>query len=152
MSSLRDRVYDLVLPIVKKLNYELYHLEIVKEKNENYLRIYIDKQDGGITLDDCERVSRSVSDMLDEKDPISFSYYLEVSSPGIERTLYTEEHLKRYMGSMVKVKINGLFEGKKKYEGELLNFDKEYLKVKSGLKEIDIPRDKISNVSLKVNF
>ncbi|HBC97665.1 MAG TPA: ribosome maturation factor RimP, partial [Clostridium sp.] len=63
-----------------------------------YLRIYIDKEQGNISLQDCEKVSRTVSDILDREDPIKVSYYLEVSSPGVERKLYTDEHLKRYIG------------------------------------------------------
>lgn len=152
MDSIINKLHKLIDPLVESLNYELYYLELVKEGNENYLRIYIDKQNGGISLDDCEKVSRSVSTMLDEEDPISFSYYLEVSSPGIERKLYTDEHLKRYIGNMVKVNIIGLFNGKKKYEGKLLDFNSEELKLKIELKDAVIPRNKISDVSLKVNF
>ncbi|MBP2031665.1 ribosome maturation factor RimP [Clostridium algifaecis] len=150
--NLLNKLYGLIKPIVCNLNYELYHLEIVKEENENYLRIYIDKEDSGISLEDCEKVSRAVSDMLDVEDPISFSYYLEVSSPGIERTLYTDEHLKRYIGSEVRIKIDGLLKGKKEYEGELLNFDQDNLQVKINDEDVDVPRNKILNVSLKVNF
>ncbi|WP_446899512.1 ribosome maturation factor RimP [Clostridium sp. LBM24168] len=152
MNSLINELHDLIDPLVESLGYELYYLELVKEKNENYLRIYIDKQNGGISLDDCEKVSRPVSNLLDEKDPINFSYYLEVSSPGIERRLYTDEHLKKYIGSMVKVNIKGLFNGKKKYEGEFLDFNSDELKLKYELKDIAIPRNKISDVRLKVNF
>lgn len=152
MNNLINKLYKLIDPLVESLNYELYYLELVKEENENYLRIYIDKQDGNISLDDCEKVSRAVSSILDEKDPISFSYYLEVSSPGIERKLYTDEHFKRYIGNMVRVNIAGLLNGKKKYEGELLDFNSEELKLKTEFQSIDIPRNKISDVSLKVNF
>jgi len=152
MYSLENKLRELIIPIVDKLNYELYHLELVKEQNEYYLRIYIEKESSGITLDDCEKVSRAVSEMLDVEDPISFSYYLEVSSPGVERKLYTDEHFKRYTGSLVKVSIDGLFEGKKKYEGKLLKFDEDELKLETELKDLVIPRSKISSVSLKVNF
>lgn len=151
-NNLLNKLYEMVEPIVCNLNYELYHLEIVKEENENYFRIYIDKEGSGISLTDCEKVSRAVSDMLDIEDPITFSYYLEVSSPGIERILYTDEHLKRHIGSMVRVKINGLLNGKKEYEGELLNFNENELQIKSDTEEVEIPRNKVSNVSLKVNF
>lgn len=152
MNNLINKLHKLIDPLVESLNYELYYLELVKEENENYLRIYIDKQDSNISLDDCEKVSRAVSSILDEKDPISFSYYLEVSSPGIERKLYTDEHFKRYIGNMVRVNIAGLLNGKKKYEGELLDFNSEELKLKTEFQSIDIPRNKISDVSLKVNF
>lgn len=144
-----EKVLKLVKPIVNNLNFELYHLEFKKEGNDNYLRIYIDKEEGNISLEDCEAVSRSVSDVLDREDPIKDPYYLEVSSPGIERTLYTREHFKRYIGFKVIVNIQGLLKGKKKYEGELLSFDEEALRVNCEGEEIVIPKSKISTVNLK---
>ncbi|MBV4426712.1 ribosome maturation factor RimP [Clostridium tyrobutyricum] len=151
-NNLLNRLRKLINPIVSNLRYELYHLELVKEENENYLRIYIDNENSPISLDDCEKVSREVSAMLDEKDPISFSYYLEVSSPGIERKLYTDDHLKKYIGNMVTVNIEGLLDGKKTYEGELLNFNTDDVYIKVEDNEVAIPKNKIYDVSLKVNF
>lgn len=90
--------------------------------------------------------------MLDKEDPIKDPYYLEVSSPGVERKLYTEEHLKRYIGYSVQVNISGLLKGKKKYEGELLDFNSNELKIKCEEEDIAIPRDKILNVNLKGDF
>lgn len=148
-NALIDKLVTLVEPIVSELNYELYHLEFVKEGNDNYLRIYIDKENGGISLEDCEKVSRAVSDMLDAEDPIVEAYYLEVSSPGIDRILYTEEHLEKYTGSKVLVKMSGLLNGKKKFEGELISFNTEELKIKSEEQEIVIPRSKVLSVNLK---
>ncbi|MBV4418081.1 ribosome maturation factor RimP [Clostridium tyrobutyricum] len=151
-NNLVDRLRKLINPIVTGLKYELYHLELVKEENENYLRIYIDNENSPISLDDCEKVSREVSAMLDEKDPISFPYYLEVSSPGIERKLYTDAHLKKYIGNMVTVNIEGLLNGKKRYEGELLNFNADDIYIKIEDNELVIPKNKIYDVCLKVNF
>jgi len=148
-NSLIDKLVTLIEPIVSGLNYELYHLEFVKEGNENYLRIYIDKETGGISLEDCEKVSRAVSEMLDIKDPIVEAYYLEVSSPGIDRVLHTEEHLQRYIGSKILVKLSGLLNGKKKYEGELIDFNSEELKINSEGNEVSIPRSKVSSVNLR---
>ncbi|WP_411682967.1 ribosome maturation factor RimP [Clostridium thailandense] len=143
-----DKLIELVKPITEQLNYELYHLEYVKEGQDNYLRIYIEKEDGRISLEDCEKVSRVVSDILDSEDPIPDSYYLEVSSPGIDRILYTDKHLERYIESSVLVKISGLLNGKKKFEGELLGFNSEELKIRCEGEELSIPRDKVSSVSL----
>lgn len=148
-NALIDKLVALVKPIVSGLNYELYHLEFVKEGNENYLRIYIDKETGGISLEDCEKVSRAVSEMLDVEDPIVEAYYLEVSSPGIDRTLYTEEHLQKYVGSKILVKLSGLLDGKKKYEGELIAFNSEELNINSEGHEVSIPRSKVSSVNLR---
>lgn len=148
-NALIDKLVTLIEPIVSGLSYELYHLEFVKEGNENYLRIYIDKETGGISLEDCEKVSRAISEMLDVKDPIVEAYYLEVSSPGIDRILCTDGHLQKYIGSKVLVKISGLLDGKKKYEGELIAFNSEELKINSEGHEVSIPRSKVSSVNLR---
>lgn len=146
--TLIDKLMELVKPITEQLNYELYHLEYVKEDQDNYLRIYIEKEDGGISLTDCEKVSRAVSEILDVEDPISDPYYLEVSSPGINRILCADKHFERYIGSDVLVEISGLLNGKKKFEGELLGFSSEELKIKCQDEELSITRDKVSSVSL----
>ena len=86
IDALVNEIYEMVNPIAEELNYDIYHIEYVKENGEFYLRIYIEK-DGGITLSDCEALSRRVSDLMDEKDPIPEAYFLEVSSPGLNRTL-----------------------------------------------------------------
>lgn len=149
--SIINNIEVLVLPITERLGYELYYIEFVKENGENYLRIYIDSEDG-INLDDCEKVSREVSEMLDIEDPISDSYYLEVSSPGIERELHTDAHLEKHIDSSVTVKLNSVFNGKKKLEGTLKSFTDEDITLLDKNKEIVIPRDKISKVNLRVDF
>lgn len=133
---------------VEKLGYEFYHLEFVNESGENYLRVYIDSSEG-IGLNDCEKVSRRVSDILDEKDPIPYSYCLEVSSAGIFRTLFTDEHLKRYNGSKVKIKIKGTFNGEKEFLGNLNGFDEESIDIDNNNEIIKIPRKKIKRVTLE---
>lgn len=143
-----EKLFNLVEPIVKEKNFDLYHLEYVKEFGENYLRVYIDSPNG-ITLDDCESVSRPISDILDVEDPISEAYFLEVSSPGIDRILYNNTHLSTYNGSEVVVKLAKLFEGKKQYDGVLSDFNQDEIIVNSEGQEIKIPREKIKTVSLK---
>lgn len=133
---------------VEKLGYEFYHLEFVNESGENYLRVYIDSSEG-IGLDDCEKVSRRVSDILDEKDPIPYSYCLEVSSAGIFRTLFTDEHLKRYNGSKVKIKIKGTFNSQKEFLGNLNGFNEESIDIDNNNEIIKIPRKKIKRVTLE---
>lgn len=133
---------------VEKLGYEFYHLEFVNESGENYLRVYIDSSEG-IGLDDCEKVSRRVSDILDEKDPIPYSYCLEVSSAGIFRTLFTDEHLKKYSGSKVKIKIKGTFNSQKEFLGNLNGFDEESIYIDDNNEIIKIPRKKIKRVTLE---
>lgn len=145
------RLFELIRPVVEEKNYELYHLEFVKENGENYLRIYIDTPDG-ISLEDCEKVSRAVSELLDVQDPIPDAYYLEVSSPGIERVLYTNKHLEKYIGSEVIFKLKKLFNGSKKYEGKLIAFTDDTISAESDGKEIAIPRENIDYVRLKGEF
>lgn len=148
---LLDRLSQLIEPIVLELNYELYHIEYVREQNENYLRVYIDKPEG-ISLEDCEKVSRRISDVLDETDPIEDAYYLEVSSPGIERILYNDGHLKKYIHSNVVIKLSKLFNGSRKFEGELLEFNDKSITIKNEISNIDIPRDRVKKIILKGEF
>lgn len=144
-----EKLNVLIEPIVNEKNYELYYLEFVKESGENYLRVYIDNE-AGISLEDCEKVSRAVSDMLDTEDPIEESYYLEVSSPGVNRTLYKDKHLNMAIGQNINLKLSSLFEGKKQYEGTLIEFNAETIKIRTENGEIDIPRDKVLNANLAV--
>jgi len=146
--TLLQKLRKITQPIVEKNNCELYHLEFVKEAGENYLRIYIDSSNG-ISLEDCEKTSRAISEILDVEDPITDSYCLEVSSPGIERVLYEDNHFKKYIGQNVLVNLNSLYEGKKKLEGNLLGFSEEQIEIQHDGNNISIPREKISIVSLK---
>ena len=146
-----DEINKLIKPIVEELNYELYYIEYLREQNENYLRIYIDSSKG-INLEDCEKVSRRVSDILDEKDPISDSYYLEVSSPGIERVLYTEEHLHKYTNNQIIVKLAKLFEGSREHQGKLISFNDDTLTIEKENETINIPRERIKKIILKGEF
>ena len=137
----------LIEPKVTSLGYSFYHLELIKEEGEDYLRIYIDSENG-ISLQDCEKVSRPISAMLDEDDPIPFSYYLEVSSPGIYRTLFNDGHLSKSIGEYVLIQLNSLFNGKREIEGDLISFDKEQVLINDGVIELSIPRDKIETISI----
>ena len=146
--ALLQKLRVVIQPIVEKNNCELYHLEYVKEAGENFLRIYIDSANG-ISLENCEKISRATSEILDVEDPITDSYYLEVSSPGIERILYDDKHLERYIGHNVLVNLNSLYEGKKKFEGNLLGFSDMQIEIQYDGNNIAIPKEKISIVSLK---
>lgn len=143
-----NKLRDLIEPIVLEKGLKLYHIEYVNEEGNNYLRIYIDN-DKGISLDDCEKVSRPISDLLDAEDPISESYYLEVSSPGINRLLYTDIHLNTYLNYIVTVKLTSLYTGRKAITGKLLDFNENELKICEEEKEITIPRKIIKAVNLE---
>lgn len=112
---------ELILPVVDSLGFELVDIEFVKEAGNFYLRAYIDKP-GGITIDDCECVSRKFSDLLDEKDFIEESYILEVSSPGLGRPLKKDKDFVRCMGEDIEIRLFAPLEGKKEYEGTLTDY------------------------------
>jgi ribosome maturation factor RimP len=143
-----NKLIDLFNPIVTELGYEFYYLEFVEEDGENFLRIYIDSGNG-IGLSDCEKVSRRISETLDEEDPISSSYYLEVSSPGVFRTLFTDEHLNKYINSNISLDLNKLYEGKRNLEGKLIKFDSDNIIIYDENNEFSIPRNTIDKVILK---
>lgn len=145
--ALVNEIYEMVKPTADELNYDIYHVEYVKENGELYLRIYIEK-DGGITLSDCEALSRRVSDLMDEKDPIKDPYFLEVSSPGLNRTLFTEEHYKRFIGREVMVKFTKSVDGKKNIKGILKEVNEDSIVVEAD-QLINIPKDKIKSVNIE---
>lgn len=138
--------------------YELYHLEMVKVAKDWYLRVYIDKrhesgEQGYISTDDCEKVSRYLSERLDVIDPIEQNYYLEVSSPGMDRQLYTDEHYQRYIGTLVEVKLYKPYQGTKNLEAVLkeVSLGKLTLEDKDG-NEIVLPREQVAQTRLAINF
>jgi ribosome maturation factor RimP len=143
-----EKIEELVRPIVLEVSCQLYYVEYVKENGEFYLRIYIDKEDDRISLNDCEAVSRKVSDVLDVEDPIKEAYYLEVSSPGLNRGLYTDEHFKRFIGSEVLIKLASSINGSKSIKGILKDVLEDEIVVK-GETEINIPKDKIKNANIE---
>lgn len=147
VDAIVENIDQLVRPVADELNYEIYHIEYVKENGEYYLRIYIDK-DGGITLTDCESLSRRVSDILDEKDPIVDPYFLEVSSPGLNRGLFTDEHFKKQIGKEVLVRFTGSLNGKKNIKGILEEVNEDTIVVKED-ESFTIPKDKIKSANLE---
>ena len=113
---------ELIIPIIEKNNFELVDVEYVKEGGNYYLRAYIDKE-GGITVDDCEVVSRALGDLLDEKDYIEDSYILEVSSPGLGRPLKKEKDYKRSMGKELEIRLYKAVDKQKEFYGILVSYD-----------------------------
>jgi len=115
---LRDQLTELLDPVVTRLGYELWELEYVTRAGGGLLRLYIDSPDG-ISVDDCERVSRAVSEELDATDPIPNEYTLEVSSPGLDRVLRKPEHFTRFAGEHVKLEMTEAINGRKRFSGRL---------------------------------
>jgi len=129
------RLEELLAPIVEGLGYELYDLEFVKEGPNWYLRLFIDK-DPGVTIDDCELVSRGAEKALDENDPIPQAYILEVSSPGVDRQLKKAKHFERYAGRRVDIRLFKPLNSKKEYRGELMGLENGTVRVKTESNEI----------------
>ncbi|WP_300348072.1 ribosome maturation factor RimP [Clostridium sp.] len=139
----------LCAPIVEEKGYSLYHIEYVKENNEYYLRLYIEKPEERISLRDCEVVSRALSDMLDEKDPIKDAYFLEVSSTGLNRKLYTDEHFKRFIGSEVFVGFKSSLSGKKNVKGILKDVQEDTIIIEFEGNDVKVPKEKIKTANLE---
>ena len=145
MAKIEEKVEQLVKDPIEKLGYSLYDVEYVKEGPEYYLRIYIDKE-SGIDLNDCEKVSNEINEILDKADYIKEQYYLEVSSPGIERKLRKDKHLEQNISKNVEIK---LFKkdnnGQKEYTGKLKAFNQEEIIIEAD-KEITIERKNIAQI------
>jgi ribosome maturation factor RimP len=146
---------ELVLPILEQKNLELVDIEYVKEGKNWFLRVYIDK-DGGVDITECGEVSEQLSERLDEADPISEAYFLEVSSPGVERPLKTKRDIANSINQYIHVKLYEPINGEKTYEGELINYSDDVLtveyRVKTRKKTVEIPFDKIAKARLAVKF
>ena len=151
--SILEYIREIIESLIKNTEYELVDLEYKKEGPNNFLRVFLDKP-GGISLDDCQNISKEISDELDKTDPIKQAYYLEVSSPGLDRPLKTDKDLKRNIDKDVEVKLYEAIDGKKLIQGNLLDFDENILKLESEEdgEEIIIYRDKIALIKLAVKF
>lgn len=119
-----QKTEEILLPILEKHGFELWDVEYVKEGSNWYLRAYIDKP-GGIMVDDCEVVSRELSDILDEKDFIDEAYILEISSPGLGRPLKKERDFERSLGEEVEIRTYRAIDGQKEFLGILKSYDKD---------------------------
>ena len=145
MASIEEKVTKLVEPIIENLGYELYDVEYAKEGKNYFLRIFIDNEKG-IDLNDCEKVNDAVNDILDKENYIKEQYFLEISSPGIERKLRKDKHLEQNISKNVEIK---LFKkdnnGKKEYTGKLKAFNQEEIIIETD-KEIAIERKNIAQI------
>lgn len=146
MANIEEKVEKLVEPIIEKIGYELYDVEYAKEGKNYFLRIFIDNKKG-IDLSDCEKVSDSITDILDEKNYIKEQYFLEVSSPGIERILRKDKHLEQNIGQQINIKLFKKDEnGRKEYIGKLKKFDNSKIIIEQNENEIQIERKNISQI------
>ena len=144
--NVRDTVREAIEPTVTELGYRIWDVTYSKIGADYHLEITIDK-DGGINIDDCERVHRAIDPILDECDPIEGFYYLEVSSPGIERELRTEEHILSSIGVAVEARLFVARDGSKSVVGELVGYSDGVVTIKDADREISIPKNEISKLS-----
>lgn len=125
-----QKVYDIALPLAEEAGVVIWDVNFVKEGAYKYLRVFIDKE-GGISIDDCEALSRPLSSKLDELDPIPESYILEVGSPGLERELLREEHFEAAVGLKVRVRLIRAADNQKEIIGTLISCDGKSIQVNS---------------------
>ncbi len=114
-----DKLYEIITPVVEALGYELVGIEYISQGKHSVLRLYIDSEKG-IVVDDCAEVSHQVSGVLDVEDPVKGVYHLEVSSPGLDRPLFNEEHYERFAGHQAKIQLTAPLNGRRKFQGVLL--------------------------------
>lgn len=150
-SNFMGRVGDICQMVTMELDYELVDVEYVKEQGDYYLRVYIHKP-GGVNLDDCQAVSEKLSEKLDEEDVIQKAYYLEVSSPGLDRPLKTDKDLERNLGKEIEVNLYKAVDGSKKYEGILDSYDGEHVVLRTMDSSISLSRETISLIRLTIKF
>ena len=149
MSKVTDTVAQLSLPAVEAAGCSLWDVEYVKEAGVWYLRLYIDKP-GGVSINDCEAVSRPVSDLLDEVDPIEGSYTFEVSSAGADRALKKPEHFAACLGSEVEMKLYRAREGRKELVGTLAAFEDGRVTLQTPGGDLTLEKQDIAQVRLYV--
>ena len=146
-----DLVTEFARPVVEANGCQLWDVEFVREGSERYLRVYIDK-DGGIDIEDCERIHRALDPILDEKDPIAESYHFEVCSAGLERALKRPGDFERFMGSPVLVKLYRPHNGLKEFPGILRGYEEGRVTVEAGKETITFEKSQIALVRLRLEF
>ena len=152
-AQLEEQIEEMLVPIADRNSVSIYDVEYVREGSDYYLRLYIDKE-GGVTIDDCEAVSREMSEVLDREDPIPEAYILEVSSPGLGRTLKKDRHFEKSIGEEVEGSLFAADEtGTKSFQGILESFDRDSVVIaEEGGTSRTLARKNISLIRLCVDF
>lgn len=151
MAKVTEIVAQLASPVVEAAGCELWDVEYVREAGAWVLRLYLDKE-GGVDILDCEKVSRTVSDLLDEADPIEGSYTFEVCSAGAERVLKRPGDFARFMGSPVLVKLYKSRDGRKEFAGTLAGYEEGTLTVAVGDQTMTFSKDEVALCRLRLEF
>jgi len=147
----QDKLSELLAPIVEEIGYRFWGLEYQVRKADALLRVYIDHENG-ISVDDCATVSHEISGILDVEEPITMAYILEVSSPGMDRILFSAQQFSEFLGENVKIKLNQMVDGRRKIKGNISSVDGEKITINSDQEEINIEFDKIMRARLNPGF
>jgi ribosome maturation factor RimP len=151
VSSKLEQLQALLAPVVEALGYQCWGIEFLSQGRHSLLRVYIDHENG-ILVDDCEKVSRQISGVLDVEDPISSEYTLEVSSPGMDRPLFTLEQFAAHAGELVKIKLRSPFEGRRNFQGLLRGVEEQDVVVLIEDREFLLPIELIDKANIIPRF
>jgi ribosome maturation factor RimP len=149
MSSRTEELRNLLEPAIKALGYSLWGIEYVPQGKHSLVRVYLDKE-GGVGIEDCTQASRQISSILDVEDPISGEYTLEVSSPGLDRVLFSLDQYREYLGWHLKIRLRENFENRRKFTGQLKAIVNDELVLIIGDEEYTIPYELVEKANLEI--
>ena len=147
-----EELSQLLEPAIADLGLELVGIEFSPNSGTSLLRVYIDEPERGITIDDCERASREISALLDVNDPVAGRYTLEVSSPGLERPLFTPAHFERFAGEQVRINVNLPIDGRRRFQGRIDAVDAERVTIDQDGKPVGIAHANIAKARLVPDY
>ena len=151
MTSKLEQLQDILTPVIEALGYECWGIEYISQGRHSVLRIYIDHENG-ILIEDCETVSRQLSAVMDVEDPISSEYTLEVSSPGMDRPLFTLPQFAAFVGEQVKIRLRSAVEERRNFQGLIRSVEDQDVVVQMGEFEYLSPIDLIEKANILPNF
>jgi len=151
VSSKLEQLQALLAPVIEALGYQCWGIEFISQGRHSLLRVYIDNPDG-ILIDDCEKVSRQISGVLDVEDPISGEYTLEVSSPGMDRPLFTLEQFAAHVGAQVEIRLRSPYEGRRNFQGVLCGVEEQDVVVQVDNHEYLLPIESIDKANIIPRF
>ena len=143
----KEVLEDIIRPVVEGLGYNFWGLEFHAQGKRSMLRVFIDSEQG-ITVDDCESVSRQTSAVMDVEDPVKGEYTLEISSPGLDRPLFNETQFRAQVGSVVEIKLQIPFEGRRKFKGLLCAVDNEEVTIQLDSEEFTFPLEMVDKANV----
>ncbi len=146
------QLQQMIEPLIVDLGLELVGIEFATSASGGLVRVYIDEPERGVGIEDCERASREISALLDVNDPIAGRYTLEVSSPGLERPLFTPEHFRRFAGEQVKITVNLPLDGRRRFQGAITDIDDERVTIDQDGKPVTIAHANIAKARLVPDY